>query len=418
MTSEALADWISDARDRTRALYADIDDARWAAPYLAIINPPLWELGHVAWFQERWVLRHALGRAPLRADADALWDSAKVAHRRRWDLPLPSRAETDVYLQTVGDLVLDAAASARPMTPVLRYFLMLATFHEDMHGEALVYTRQTMGWSAPRLAGLGAGADRTMPGGACAGDVRVPGGRVRVGAERDSPPLFVFDNEKWAHDVELRPYSIARAPVTQREFAMFVDDGGYRRRELWSDEGRQWLDRTGAEHPVYWRRADGDWERRVFDTWVSIAMQPDRPMIHISAYEAEAWCRWAGRRLPTEAEWECAAAGAPIDLDRANLDLSRSDTVDVGAFPNSESVFRCRQMIGNVWEWTSTAFEAYPGFERDPYAEYSEPWFGDHRVLRGGCFATRARLLRPTWRNFYTPDRRDVWAGFRTCALD
>jgi iron(II)-dependent oxidoreductase len=140
-------------------------------------------------------------------------------------------------------------------------------------------------------------------------------------------------------------------------------------------------------------------------------------VIHVNAHEAHAWCRWAGRRLPTEAEWDRAAAGAGGG-EAANLDFRLGDTADVAAFAEGDSSSGCRQMTGNVWEWTSTPFRPYPGFERDPYAEYSEPWFGDHRVLRGGCFVTRARLLRPSWRNFYTPDRRDVWAGFRTCALD
>jgi iron(II)-dependent oxidoreductase len=398
----SLQDDLRDARGRTLALYADRPSLD--VPYLPILNPPLWELGHVAWFQEIWVLRRTLGQPPLRADADRLYDSAKVAHATRWGLPLPDRAGTLAFLEAVLDRV--SRALDGPITADLAYFAALALYHEDMHGEAFAYTRQTLGWPAPALSTAQAPAAGPWP-----GDVAVPAGSWRIGAEPGAG--FAFDNEKWAHDVEIPAFRIARAPVTQAEYAPFVDDGGYARRALWTDAGWEWRRAAAAEHPVHWRRGPDGWERRVFDQHVPIAAQPHRPVIHVNAHEAEAWCRWADRRLPTEPEWERAAAGAPM---AGNLDFRHGDTVDVAAFPAADSAVGCRQMVGNTWEWTATAFGPYPGFERDPYAEYSEPWFGDHRVLRGGCLATRARLLRPTWRNFYKPDRRDVWAGFRTCA--
>jgi len=369
-----LARWIVDARQRTVELYSDRTDL--AVPYLRIINPPLWELGHIAWFQEYWVLRHALGARPLHDGSDALWNSAIIPHAARWTAPLPSRAGVLEYLEVVRDRVVRALEHR--MDAKLRYFAMLSVFHEDMHGEAFAYTRQTLGWPAPRVPEL---AVEPMP-----GDVAVAGGRYRIGAEREPAPEFVFDNEKWAHDVELAPFAIARAPVSHADFAAFVDDGGYATRSLWTDDGWAWREAAEAHHPIWWRRGERGWERRAFDRWIAIADDPHRPMVHACAHEADAWCRWAGRRLPSEPEREVAGTLAPLAL------------------------------VGHVWEWTATAFAPYPGFERDPYAEYSEPWFGDHRVLRGGCFVTQPRLLRPTWRNFYTPDRRDVWAGFRTCA--
>ena len=375
LDAATLADWVVDARRRTIELYGD--RAELAVPYLRIINPPLWELGHVAWFQEYWVLRHALGARPIHDGADALWNSAIIPHAARWTAPLPSRAGVLDYLELVRDRVL--AALEHGLDAKLRYFTMLSVFHEDMHDEAFAYTRQTLGWPAPRVPELG-------DAGPCEGDVAVAGGRYRIGAERDPAPEFVFDNEKWAHDVELAPFAIARAPVTQGELAAFVDDAGYATRSLWSDDGWAWREAADARHPIWWRRGERGWERRAFDRWIAITDEPHRPMVHVGAHEADAWCRWAGRRLPSEAEREVAATIAPL------------------------------AHVGQVWEWTATAFAPYPGFERDPYAEYSEPWFGDHRVLRGGCFVTQSRLLRPTWRNFYTPDRRDVWAGFRTCA--
>ena len=419
--ASTLATWVEDARARTLALVEDLGDEQMWGPRLAIINPLLWEIGHVAWFQEKWVLRHTLGRPPLRPDVDELYDSMAIAHDTRWDLALPSRRHTTDYLAAVRDAVLDALAS-NGVHADLRYHVMYSVFHEDMHDEAFTYTRQTLGYPPPALSP----SPPVAGGGALAGDVEIPGGRYVLGAAPDEP--FVFDNEKWAHPIELRPFRIARAPVTQEQLAAFVEDGGYRRVELWSDEGWQWREREGAEGPLYWRREGSGWLRRDFDRWVPL--EPHRPAIHVNAYEAEAWCRWAKRRLPTEEEWEAAAAGSAIARrhfpwgeeapgpERANLDGSRLGCVDVGALAAGDSSDGCRQLLGNVWEWTATAFGPYPGFTPDPYREYSEPWFGNHRVLRGGAWTTRARMLRNTWRNFYKPDRRDVWAGFRTCPLD
>jgi iron(II)-dependent oxidoreductase len=182
---------------------------------------------------------------------------------------------------------------------------------------------------------------------------------------------------------------------------------------------------------MHWRPEGNDWLRRDFDRW--LPLESHRPVMNVNWYEAEAYCRWAGRRLPTEAEWEAAAAASGNDLSapkrrfpwgdeppnptQAQLDGYSLECCNVTDFPTGDSYFGCRQMIGNVWEWTASDFLPYPGFVADPYREYSQPWFGTHKVLRGGAWMTRSRLLRNTWRNFYQPDRRDVWAGFRTCAL-
>ncbi|HEY6002795.1 MAG TPA: SUMF1/EgtB/PvdO family nonheme iron enzyme [Anaeromyxobacter sp.] len=354
-----------------------------------------------------------------------------------------------------------------------------------MHAEAMAFSRQTLGWAPPALSavldgrwraqgqpdeaapapqgapndergfaasidleraggpGPRSGPSSTVAGAATAppqqdvgagplgGDARVPGGRFVLGSTRDEP--FVFDNEKWEHEVELAPFSIARAPVTQAAYATFVEEGGYRRRELWSEAGWAWRSAEGAEAPAWWRREGRGWLRRDFDRWV--ALEPHRPVVNVCLHEAEAFCRFARRRLPTEAEWEAAAAGEPgpdgglarrkrrypwgddpPTRERAHLDFRALHAVDVAAFPAGDSAFGCRQMMGNVWEWTASPFLPYPGFSPDPYEQYSEPWFRTHQVVRGGSFATTARLVRNGFRNFYEPHRRDPWIGFRTCA--
>ena len=415
VSDQTLIQWLINTEQRTSELLADLSAEQMACPYLPILNPILWEIGHVAWFHERWILRHCLGREMLHPYADDLYDSAGVKHETRWGLTLLSRDDTFKYYHAVHDHIRDAFAS-RELTPDLRYFAQLSLFHEDMHAEALTYTRQTLSLSAPRISDLIALAPPSE--GPLSGDAEVPGQTYLLGASRERP--FVFDNEQWEHPVRVGPFAIARAPVTQSEMLAFVKDGGYQRQELWGRQGLRWRQRENATHPVYWRQeSSGDWSRRAFDQWHPL--EPHRPMIHVNLYEAEAYCRWAKRRLPTEAEWELASRGLEVSRfapECANFDSNSMGMWDVGAAAGSESDFGCRQMLGNVWEWTSTPFEPYPDFEIGPYREYSKPWFRTHTILRGGGWATRSRLMRRTYRNYYLPQRRDIFAGFRTCALD
>jgi len=418
MFAESLSQQLRDARRRTRLLTRDLEGPQLFGPKLSIVNPVLWELGHVAWFQERWCLRLRADESlseSLLGGADALYDSATVEHDTRWDLPLPRLSATLEYQDRVLERVL-ARLESEPDNQWFLYFVQLVLFHEDMHAEAFHYTRQTLGYVDP--------LERNNAGkGALDGDVEMPGREFPLGAARNSG--FHFDNEKWAHRVELKPFRIARVPVTNAKFLEFVRDGGYGRRDLWSPEGWDWKGEVRA--PRYWVERDGEWRERRFDE--EVRLDGDLPVVHVNWHEANAYCRYAGRRLPSEAEWEMAASfsresgkrrypwgDTADDGVRANLD--GSGRAPVGAFAAGDSSSGCRQMLGNVWEWTSSPFDPYPGFVRDPYIEYSEPWFGTHKVLRGGSFATPARLISNTWRNFYRPERVDIFAGFRTCAIE
>ncbi|HWQ32197.1 MAG TPA: selenoneine synthase SenA [Blastocatellia bacterium] len=434
----ALYARIPEAHERTLELIADLDDEQMIGPRLAIVNPLRWETGHVAWFYEYWLLRHLRGREPLLRSGDELYNSAEVAHDTRWDLPLPSKEETIQYVRRVLELVIEAGCESEPAAIDgydEAYFLHLALFHECMHAEAFTYTRQTLGYAAPPIAGFKSQTPESLVANHKApvsGDAFIPGGRFLLGSAPGSAEFF-FDNELEPQFVTVRPFHISRTAVTQAEFCAFVEDNGYRHRQWWSEAGWQWRQSVRAVHPLYWQReANGRWLRRNFNEWVPL--EDDLPVLHVNWYEAEAYCRWAGRRLPTEAEWEMAACCEPDGdgiaqikrrfpwgdelptPERANLDWRAGGCVNVHALPAGDSAFGVRQMIGNAWEWTATDFGPFPGFRPGPYKEYSAPWFGDHKVLRGGCWATRSHLIRPTYRNFYKPDRRDVWAGFRTCA--
>jgi iron(II)-dependent oxidoreductase len=362
---QTLARDLMASRARSSRVTAGLGGARLLGPKLAIVNPPLWEIGHVAWFQERWCLR--TGPAGEFAEsmlegADALYDSSAVAHDARWDLPLPDLAATRAYAESVLEAVLERLGR-EPQNTALRYFVRLATLHEDMHAEAFHYTRHTLGYEDPFP------AEPWFPAAPAAepGDAECAGGVFELGARPGSG--FVFDNEKWAHEVRVAPFRIARAPVTNAQFLEYVEAGG--------------------KPPRDWRREGGAWRQRRFDRWRPLA--PHEPVVNLSWDEAQEWCRWAGRRLPSEAEWAFAAAS--------------------GAFAP-------RERTGRVWEWTESSFAPYPGFSPDPYRDYSQPWFGSHKVLRGGSFAAPARVAREGFRNFYTPDRGDIFAGFRSCAVE
>ena len=422
---------LQDARARTCELVNDLDEQQLLGPKLPTVNPLRWEVGHVAHFYEYFILRKLYGRESLLgALADELYDSIKVVHDTRWDLPLLSTADTHQYMADVLDALIERLGTAELATEQDSFIYQFGVFHEDMHDEAFLWARQELAYPAPQLAM--AVATNNSPGARTSQEFAdIPGGIFTLGAATDAP--FLFDNEKWAHEADVLPFSIAKTPVTNGQFAEFVDAGGYDRDEFWSEDGNRWRQQIGCKHPGYWSPdGGGHWLIRHFDETRPLPLK--QPVIHVTWFEAEAYCRWAGQRLPTELEWEAAALGEPgahgtLALDKrpypwgespstpelANLDARQVGCIDAACLPDGDSAFGCRQMLGNVWEWTSTTFQPYPGFAPDAYTEYSTMLFGNTKVLRGGAWTTRSRMMHGTYRNFFPADRWNVFSGFRVC---
>ncbi|MEO7107635.1 MAG: selenoneine synthase SenA [Rhodoferax sp.] len=392
LSGPVLADALRDSRRLTLARVNDLSDAQWSPTAQTGVNPIAWELAHLAWFAEFWILRgphhrdaqgFAQAQLPPRfAGPDATFDSARFAHARRWVERMPTRAELDAMLQGQLEACIAAIPSASdassPQDDAL-VFHRLALFHEDMHAEAFCWMRAALGYPAP--------ADVSMPTVSARRLLSVHAAEVRLGyGAQDNG--FAFDNECPAFSVVVPSFDIDSAPVSARDFAEFVDAGGYDNPLYWPNEAGVWRAQSAVSHPQRWRRnAHSVWELRWFDQW--LPLPANAPAMHLNAFEAEAYCLWAGRRLPSAAEWEHAAHTQP------EFEWGHS-----------------------VWEWTANAFTPYPGFVPGPYQEYSQPWFGgDHRELRGGAFATHTRMHDPRYRNFFQPHRSDVFAGFRTVAV-
>ncbi|MGC8120593.1 selenoneine synthase SenA [Marinobacter sp. VGCF2001] len=441
---QSLLDELELARARTGQLVTSLPADKLNVPYHPGVNPPLWEMGHAAFFYEVFVFNLLDGTPSYDPSMDDLWDSFHVEHQDRWRADLfPGRQKTLEYFHTIYDRVAERIRS-RALTDRELYLYRYAIYHQNMHIESLIWCRQTVGYPVPP----DYRGDRPAPGEAISGDAQVPAGRWLIGMPGESDAFatddFAFDAEKPRFEVELPAFAISRTPVSNREFLAFVEDGGYRRPELWSFGGRKWLATeqdvqrvhgAGApmlrtpEHPLYWRWHNGVWQERVFDRWLPLAMEA--PVTHISYWEAEAFCTWAGRRLPTEYEWEVAALGnrpgEPFrrypwgnevpDASRADMDaraMARNPVFDYAA---GDSPFGCRQMVGSVWEWTCNEFLPYDGFKVDMYPFMSTLQFATHKVTKGGSCATSSNLIRGTYRQAYLPFRSDVYTGFRTCAL-
>jgi iron(II)-dependent oxidoreductase len=425
---QRIADGLDRARQRSIALTTDVlDTPELTAQHSPIMSPLVWDLAHVGNQEELWLVRDAGGLEPVRCDIDDLYDAFKHPRRDRPALPLLDPAESRQYIGTVRTKVLDlldqVPLSGRRLTEGGFVFGMIIQ-HEQQHDETMLATHQLragepvlVGTPTPRPA---AG---TLP-----ADVLVPAGPFTMGT---SVEPWALDNERPAHQVELPAYWIDTTPVTNAAYAGFIDAGGYTDPRWWSAAGWAHRQQAGLAGPQSWERVGGEWWRTRFGRPEPVP--PDEPVQHVCWYEAEAFARWAGKRLPTEAEWEKAARHDPATgrsrrypwgdseptAEQANLGGDHLRPAPVGGYPAGASAYGVHQLLGDVWEWTASPFAGYPGFEAYPYREYSEVFFGtdEYRVLRGGSWATDPAACRATFRNWDYPIRRQVFAGFR-CARD
>ena len=378
--SGPLLDALLATRQRTlglmQAWQAAVSDL--SVPLSPQMNPPLWEWGHIAWFQEWWTVRnrqrHQGTRSASSGDgfgpsllphADALYNSSEVVHDSRWTLTLPDFEHTQRYLSDVLTRSLAQLRAAPDASDEALYFWRLAMQHEAMHNEASVYMAQNLGVALPEAWCVGHAHAGPAQQGAHAVSSRALSLPAQVCTLGHAGPGFAFDNECPAHTVALAAFEIDAQVVTWGQYLPFLQDTGY-------------------ALPPHVRCVQGNWQTQVLGRWQAMPM--DAPVVHVNAWDAQAWCQWAGRRLPTEAEWTCAA--------------------------NTQGF-----AWGQVWEWTADDFAPYPGFVPHPYREYSEPWWQGHRLLKGACWATSEHLVDVRYRNFFVPERRDIFAGFRSVAL-
>ncbi len=451
-----LRERLGEARERTLELVAPLGDAEVTRQHNPLMSPIVWDLGHIAHFEEVWLLENIDGDGAGAEGLRGIYDAFRHPRATRDRLPLPDRATCLDYMADVRRAVLRGMARLDPRadTPLLRggFVFNMVLQHEYQHNETILQTLQLMEGAPYGGRGMdrwmGAAGDPRPRRTACRGNERAPtagggagglesrapgdddmvhfpGGDVWIGTDDRTR---AYDNERPRTRLRLEPFRIDRHPVRNRAFMDFIAAGGYRTDAHWSEAGLAWRAAERAEAPLFWSRRDGAWWTRILG-WAT-PVDPAAPVCHVSWFEADAFARWSGKRLPTEAEWEVAASwdpaagrarrfpwgDEPATSARANLDAVRPGPAPPGGHPANRSPLGCHGMIGDVWEWTASHFLPHPGFQAFPYREYSEVFFGDgYRVLRGGSWATRPGAIRATFRNWDHPQRRQIFSGFR-CA--
>jgi iron(II)-dependent oxidoreductase len=392
---ETIAERLAEARQRTLMLVEPLADEQLNRVYSPILSPLAWDLGHIANFEELWLVQRVGDREPMRGELGRLYDAIENPRKVRNELPILRGDDLRAYMEEVRERTLDVLEQAeleRRDDPLLAggfvYDLILA--HEHQHNETMLQLLQMVDGYQPVRVDDAVAAEPVADGPEI---VVVEAAAHEIGA---APEGFAYDNERPRHTVELAAFEIDRTPVTNRAFAEFVAD-------------------TDSEPPMYWEPdGDGGWLSTVFGCREPVDL--DRPVIHVDWHQADAFAGWAGKRLPTEFEWEAAAAGA--NRERANLDQLGFGCAPAGAYADAASDCGAVQMLGEVWEWTSSDFEGYPGFAAFPYPEYSEVFFGsEHKVLRGGAWATRRDVIRNSFRNWDLPQRSQIFSGIR-CVRD
>lgn len=424
---ETIAGSLKEARERTLLLLEPLSDEDLLLQHDPLMSPIIWDLGHIAHFEELWLTRNLEGKIEF-SEMPGIYNPFENPRSARGSLPLQPRSQILGELERIRGMVLDRLESIEfdENNRLLRdgYVYNMVLQHEYQHNETILQTlqlKQGIPYPAPRRL--------TFP------ELSDLSDEMESFQETDvligtNDFASAYDNERPQHTVHVKPFKIDRTPVTNAAFLKFMSDGGYTRHELWSPKGREWLMETGASSPKYWSNRDGTWHQRVMDLDRQVDLA--RPVCHVCYYEAEAFAKWAGKRLPSEVEWEAAASWNPATnnarlfpwgdsiptTDRANVDQLAFDTAPVGTYAKEQSPIGCVAMIGDVWEWTSSDFRGYPGFSAFPYPEYSEHFFGsEYKVLRGGSWATRPGAIRTTFRNWDYPIRRQIFSGFR-CAQD
>ncbi len=426
--SQGVIERMNRVRQRTLQLIEPLDDHDLYRQHDRLMSPIAWDIGHIGNFEELWGVRKLPGSEEVFPQLDSIYDAVKNPRATRADLPLPTRAELQEYLHVIREAVTRKRSALVGLDHALLsddfvYEMLLQ--HEVQHQETILQTLGLKEGDPYRPIIL----RRNLPSGESDGVgefITIDGGEMLFGTDRIAGR---YDNERPAHRRSVDPFRIARFPVTNGEYLTFVEAGGYRQRSLFDEEGWAYIESEGIEAPKYWSREGDQWFERTMGR--SEPLDPLLPVCHLCWHEAVAYARFVGARLPDEFEWEFAArfdpatgeaslypwGNEPWNEDFANLDLSGWGRAEVGAYPAGRSRLGVEQMIGDVWEWTSSHFSPWPGFEAFPYDEYSKIFFGDdYRVLRGGSWATGPDAIRATFRNWDYPIRRQIFAGIRLAA--